>query len=51
LLAKIIAEKGGLDRIKDIASGQLTCGESELIYRNMRIQAYDADAYYMYRQG
>ncbi len=51
VLAKIIAEKGGLDKIKNIASGQLTCEESELIYRNMAITDCNAYACYMYRQG
>ncbi len=51
LPARIIAEKGGIDRINNIAKGELTCADSELIYRNMRILDYNADAYYMYRQG
>lgn len=48
VLAKVIAKKGGIDRINNIAKGELTRADSEVIYRNMRILDYDADDYYMY---
>ncbi len=51
VLTKVIAEKGGIDRINKITKGALTCADSEVIYINMKITDYNADTYYMYRQG
>ncbi|MFZ2411165.1 MAG: hypothetical protein WAW23_06315 [Candidatus Methanoperedens sp.] len=48
VLAKIIAEKCRINRINSIAKGELTCADSELIYRNMKILDYNAYAHNMY---
>ncbi len=49
LLAGIIAEKGGIDKINSIAKGELTCADSETFYINMAILDYNADIDYLYR--
>ncbi|GFO96280.1 hypothetical protein ig2599ANME_0469 [groundwater metagenome] len=48
-LENIIAEKGGIDRINNIAKGELTCADSESIYINMLILDYNADIDNLYR--
>ncbi len=51
VLANIIAEKGGIDRINSIAKGELTFADSEAFYINMKISENNEDTGHMHRQG